>query len=288
MRMRHLRVGAAAVTVALAVSACGLEGSDTAKTRASAAAAGTLMGRIQQGGKLVVGVEFNQPGIGMKDPATGMLSGFDVGIAEAIAGKLGVKETDIEFREVVPDNSETSITTGAVDLVIASYSITDARRAVIGQAGPYLVTGQQLLVRKDDTSIPGPAALKGKKVCAVTGSPSLKTVQQKYGAKPVPIGTYTDCVTQLLNKAVDAVAADGAILLGYAARQPEQLKVVGAPFSTERYGIGFKHGDSATCAALRQALVQIFADGSWAKDFRDTLGKAGVPVPLKPTIDPTC
>jgi glutamate transport system substrate-binding protein len=286
--MRGLRVGAATVAVALAVTACGFHTSDSAKARASAAAAASLMARIQQGSKLVVGVEFNQPGIGVKDPTTGLFSGFDVEIAELIAGRLGVKETDIEFKEVVPSDRESALTTGAVDLVIASYSITDARRAVVGQAGPYLVTGQQLLVRKDDGSISGPAALKGKKVCAMTGSPSLKTMQQKYGAKPAPFATYTECVTQLLNKAVDAVTTDGAILLGYASSQPEQLKVVGAPFSTERYGIGFKRGDSATCAALRQALVQIFADGSWVKAFKQTLGKAGVPTPLKPVVDPTC
>jgi glutamate transport system substrate-binding protein len=296
--MRHLRVAATTVTVFLAVTACGGKGSDAVTPAGSPAAtipaspgvsAGpSLMVKIQQGGKLVIGVKFDQPGVGEKDPATGKLSGFDIEIAKAVAAELGVKETDIEFKETVSSNRETFLNTGTVDLVIASYSITDARRAVVGQAGPYYVTGQQLLVRKDDSSITGPDTLKGKKVCSVTGSTSIKTVQEKYGAQPAPFSTYTECVTQLLNQAVDAVTTDGAILLGYASRQPDKLKVVGDPFSTERYGIGFKHGDDQTCAALREALTKMFANGDWARAFADTLGKAGVATPEKPTLDSTC
>jgi glutamate transport system substrate-binding protein len=296
--MRRLRVAAATVTVALTLAACGSKSSDavtpagspaaTISASPSASAGPSLMLKIKEGGKLVVGVKFDQPGVGEKDPATGKLSGFDIDVARLIAAALGVKDTDVEFKETVSANRETFLKAGTVDLVVASYSITDARRAVVSQAGPYYLTGQQLLVRKDDSSITGPDSLKGKKVCSVTGSTSIKTVQEKYGAEPSPFSTYTECVTQLLNKTVDAVTTDGAILLGYASRQPEKLKVVGEPFSTERYGIGFKHDDTTTCTALHDALTKIFADGSWAKAFAETLGKAGVSTPSTPTLDPNC
>jgi glutamate transport system substrate-binding protein len=296
--MRRLRVAATTMTVALALTACASKSSDAVTPAGSPAAsisagpgggAGpSLMARVKQGGKLVVGVNYDQPGDGERDPATGKLSGFDISIAKLIAAALGVKDTDLEFKETVSANRETFLAAGTVDLVIASYSITDTRRAVVSQAGPYYLTGQQLLVRKDDSSITGPGSLKDKKVCSVTGSTSIKTVQEKYGARPAPFATYTECVTQLLNKVVDAVTTDGAILLGYAARQPDKLKVVGDAFSTERYGIGFQHGDAATCTALRDALTRIFANGDWAKAFADTLGKAGVPTPSTPTLDPTC
>jgi glutamate transport system substrate-binding protein len=122
----------------------------------------------------------------------------------------------------------------------------------------------------------------------VTGSTSIKTVQEKYGAEPAPFSTYTECVQQLLNKSVDAVTTDGAILLGYASKQPDKLKVVGDPFSQERYGIGFAYGDTQMCEVLRDALQASFDDGSWAQAFADTLGKAGVPTPEKPTLDDHC
>jgi glutamate transport system substrate-binding protein len=277
---------AAVVLMALGLCACENTGPDSAARLPPTDP--SVLARIQQGGKLVVGVEFDQPGMSEKDPVTGRLTGFDVEIANLIAAQLGVKETDVEFKEIGSSNHEAFLTLGAVDLVVAAYPITDARRAVVGQAGPYLVTGQELLVRQDESAITGPDAVKGKKVCAPSGSAALKTVQRKYGAKPAPAAGVTACVTQLLNQAVDAVTADGAILLGYASQRPGRLRVVGPPFSTVRYGIGFPRGDSKTCAALRQALVQIFANGDWARAFRNTLGRAGVRTPTKPVVDPTC
>jgi len=300
--MRRLRAGTPALTVLFLLAACGGDkgivptnpSSESASPSASASASTSagpgqsLVSRLKDRHKIVIGVKFDQPGVGEKDPATNKLSGFDIEIAKLVAAELGVSEGDIEFKETVSANRETFINSGTVDLVVASYSITDTRRAVVSQAGPYYLTGQQLLVRKDDSSITGPETLSGKKVCSVTGSTSIKTVQEKYGAEPAPFSTYTECVTQLINKTVDAVTTDGAILLGYAARQPEKLKVVGDPFSTERYGIGFAHGDTETCDAIRAALTKIFGNGAWAKAFADTLGKSGASTPSPPSLDAGC
>ena len=60
--------------------------------------------------------------------------------------------------------------------MLASYSITDERRAIVGQAGPYLVTGQQVLV-KEDSDIKGIEDLKGEEVCSAEGSTSLENVE---------------------------------------------------------------------------------------------------------------
>jgi glutamate transport system substrate-binding protein len=297
MRLRRLTTAAAALTLTLALAACGDDDEDSASqdtnsspsdASASPSAVSGTLDRLKEEGKVVIGVKFDQPGVGEKDPATGELSGFDIEIAKLIAEALGINEEDIEFKETVSANREPFIKAGTVDLVIASYSITDDRRKVVSQAGPYYETGQQLLVREDDTSINGPDDLAGKKVCSVTGSTSIKTVQEKYGAEPAPFSTYTECVQQLLNNSVDAVTTDGAILLGYAARQPDELKVVGTPFSQERYGIGFAFGDTQMCEFLTDTLQEIFDDGGWAKAFNETLGKSGVETPTPPVLDDRC
>jgi glutamate transport system substrate-binding protein len=297
MRLRRLTTAASALSLVVSLAACSSSDSnktksDTAKGDASAspsasATSGTLS-RLQSSGKIVIGVKFDQPGVGEKDPATGKLSGFDIEIAKIIAGAIGVSENNIEFKETVSANREPFIKAGTVDLVIASYSITDDRRKVVSQAGPYYETGQQLLVRSEDSSINGPNDLTGKKVCSVTGSTSIATVKDKYGAVAAPFSTYTECVQQLLNKSVDAVTTDGAILLGYAAKQPDKLKVVGDPFSQERYGIGFAFGDTQMCEFLRDTLQQAFDNGKWAQAFADTLGKSGVAAPSAPTLDDHC
>ena len=278
---------AAAVALPLVLSGCGGDDDDapTDVAKDTNFEAGTTMAKLNEAGSIKIGVKFDQPGLGYKKPGTDEPEGFDVEMAKIVAAKLGLEPGDIQWVETVSKNREPFLQNGTVDLVLATYSITDKRREVVGQAGPYYVTGQQLLVRKDDTSIKGPDDLGGKKVCSVTGSTSIKTVEEKYKAAPVPFATYTECVQQLLSNAVDAVTTDGSILLGYAAQQPDKLAVVGEPFSEERYGVGFKKGDSAMCTFLSDTIKGAIDDGAWKKAYDDTLGKGGGEA-TPPTVDP--
>jgi len=92
---------------------------------------------------------------------------------------------------------------------------------------------------------------------------------------------------QLLNGTVDSVTTDGAILLGFAAQDPENLEVVGPVFSEERYGVGyFPPDDTATCQFITDAIQSMYDDGYWKKAFESTLGEAGVETPAPPEPDP--
>jgi glutamate transport system substrate-binding protein len=289
--LRRTKAVAAVALLALTFAACGDddEGGEVAVEDNPTFEAGTTMAKLNDAGKVTIGVKYDQPGIGFLEPGADEPSGIDIEMAKIIAAELGIEEGGITWKETVSDNREPFIENGTVDLVLASYSITDERRGVVSQAGPYYVTGQQLLVREEDKDkITGPDALEGVKVCSVTGSTSIETVAKEYDAKPVPFDTYSDCVTQLQNGSVDAVTTDGAILLGYAAQAPDELEVVGDAFSEERYGIGFKKGDDAMCKFLQDTLQASYDDGAWAKAFEATLGKSGVETPQPPEIDPTC
>ncbi|MDX6363929.1 MAG: glutamate transport system substrate-binding protein, partial [Streptomyces sp.] len=96
---------------------------------------------------------------------------------------------------------------------------------------------------------------------------------------------YSVCVDNLLTYQVDAVTTDDAILIGYAAKVPDELKVVGKPFSQEPYGIGVPHGDTALRFALDDALEAREKNGDWKKAYEATLGLSGVPAPTPPAID---
>lgn len=284
-------VPAAIAALALVLAGCGGddEGATTEVSEQTNFAAGTTMAKLNEAGKIKVGVKFDQPGLGFRKPGSDAPEGFDIEIAKIVAAKLGLTADKVEWVETVSKNREPFIQNGQVDIVVATYSITDERREVISQAGPYYQTGQQLLVREEDKeTIKGPDDLKGKKVCSVTGSTSIKTVEEKYGAQPAPFATYSECVTQLDQGSVDAVTTDGAILLGYAAEDPDKLEVVGEPFSTEKYGIGFKKGDAEMCKFLQDTIKASFEDGSWKEAFEKTLGESGVEAPEPPTVDTAC
>ena len=82
--------------------------------------------------------------------------------------------------------------------------------------------------------------------------------------------TYSECVDALLGGQVDAVTTDDIILAGYAAQYPGKLKVVGKPFTTEKYGIGLKKDDKAGRDAVNAAIEKVFADGTWKAAFEKT------------------
>lgn len=268
MTTRRLGAAAAVAALALGLAACGSDAGDTGSDSGS--------GSGDSASGLKIGIKFDQPGLGLKKGTE--YSGFDVDVATYIAKELGVGAADIEWVQAPSAQRETLIETGQVDLVVATYSITDARKEKISFAGPYFIAGQDLLVRADDTSITGPDTLDGKKLCSVTGSTSAQKVKDKYpGVQLQEFATYSECLPALGNGGVDALTTDDTILAGFAA-QPEyagKFKVVGQPFSEERYGIGLKKGDTAQCQKVTDAIKKMITDGAWQKAIDDNLGPAG-------------
>jgi len=293
MFVRRMQWAGIAVATALTLAACGNAGEETESgTEAEVATDaaedfedGTRMRELAEAGSIKIGVKYDQPGIGFKSATADTPTGFDVEMGKVIAGQLGIASEDIEWVETISDNREPFLENETVDLVLASYSITPERLEIVGQAGPYYVTGQQLMVAADDDSIAGPEDLEGKKVCSVTGSTSIITVEEEYGATPAGFDTYSECRDQLLNGSVDAVTTDGAILLGYVSEAPDDLKVVGDTFSEERYGVGFNIDYPEMCEFLNTTIEASAEDGSYAEAFEATLGKSGVETPELPKLD---
>lgn len=291
MQLMRTKAAAAAVGLSLTLAACGGGGGSTDVEVAENPEfeSGTRMAELAEAGKIKIGVKFDQPGLGFQEPGAEDPVGFDVEMGRIVAGALGIDDEGIEWIQTVSDNREPFLQDGTVDIVVASYSITDDRRQVVGQAGPYYVTGQQLLVREEDKeAITTPEDTEGKKVCSVTGSTSLQRMEDEYGASPVPFDTYSECVEQLENGTVDAVTTDGAILLGYAAENPEELEVVGEAFSEERYGIGFNKDYTEMCQFLTDTIKDSYENGTWAEAFEATLGESGVETPEPPEPDADC
>ncbi|MDT4923614.1 MAG: glutamate transport system substrate-binding protein [Pseudonocardiales bacterium] len=260
MRLFRVSAAAALAVIALGLAACADDSSDGGSG----------------GSAFKVGIKFDQPGLGLKEGSK--YTGFDVDVAKYVAKELGHNEGDIQWVQAPSAQRETLLQSGQVDMIAATYSITDERKAKVSFAGPYFVAGQDLLVKADETEITGPEALTGKRLCSVTGSTSAQKVKDKYpGVQLQEFGTYSECVSALTSGGVDALTTDNTILAGYAAQDQYKgkLKVVGKTFSEERYGIGIKKGDTATCEKINTAIQKMIDDGSWQKAVDANLGPAG-------------
>ncbi|MEI5676546.1 MULTISPECIES: glutamate ABC transporter substrate-binding protein [Nocardioides] len=292
--MRRTRFGIAAAGVLLAgmLTACGDAGSDdegrdveAKENAADEFDAGTRMKELAEAGKITVGVKYDQPGLGFKGANDDIPSGFDVEIAKLLVADLGIDPADtsvVTYEETISDNREPFLESGKVDLVLASYSITDDRRKVVGQTGPYFVTGQQLLVPAD-SDVASIDDLKGQEVCSVTGSTSIDRINEA-GAKGVGFDSYSECVQKVLDGTVQGMSTDGSILAGYAAENEGQLKVVGDEFSEELIGVGYSKEHPEMCEWINDVLEDSFEDGSWAEAFELTLGPSGVETPDPPQL----
>ena len=227
-------------------------------------------------GTIRIGIKFDQPGLGFKDGDE--YTGFDVDVAKYVANELGYGEDQIEFVQSPSAQRENLLETGQVDMIFATYSITDKRKEVVSFAGPYFVAGQDLLVAADDDSIQGPEDLEGKNLCSVTGSTSAQRIKDEYaaGTNLLEQPGYAECVTALTAGTVDAVTTDDIILAGLAAVPANEGKVkdVGNPFSEENYGVGLPKG-SDKCEAVNTAISKMIDDGTWEQLLADNVGASG-------------
>ncbi len=297
--MKHtLRALALALALLVAAAGCGKSGSPPVKgpqpedlpvyrvDTAFTLPASPTWEKAKKRGHLVVGAKEDQPYMGEKDPASGRYSGFDIEIAKMMAASLGFDPKTTEFKTIASANRETALQNGQIDYYVGTYTINDKRKKQVGFAGPYFMAGQSLLVRRGEKDIKGPEDLAGKRVCSAAGSTPYQRLQNDFPkAVLVAYDTYSVCVDNLLTYQVDAVSTDDSILLGYAAKVPDELKVVGKPFSREPYGIGVPRSDNALRFALDDALAAHEKNGDWKKAYEATLGLSGRPAPQPPAID---
>ncbi|MEV0150054.1 MULTISPECIES: glutamate ABC transporter substrate-binding protein [unclassified Nonomuraea] len=259
----HMRRTGAVLSLAAMVgglAACG--GGD--KTYAS------VVDKAKDGATVVVGTKWDQPSLGLKKGAEP--EGFDVDVAKAVLNKVAGKDVKITWKESASSNREPFLANGTVDIIFATYSITEERKKKVTFGGPYVIAHQDVMVRKDDTSINSPQDLKGKKICKAAGSNSYKRItdpppdgQLDLDATTVDAASYSECVQKLGGNNLDALTTDDLILAGFAKQAGGNFKVLGQGFTDEKYGIGLKKGDTKTCEAVNTAVKALWDDGTMKK-----------------------
>ncbi|WP_029433287.1 glutamate ABC transporter substrate-binding protein [Blastococcus sp. URHD0036] len=298
MRFRRTTTAVTVAIAALALAACGDDGDDGGSSGSSAEPsvaetpdfeAGTTMARLADQGTIRVGTKFDQPGFGLEN-LDGDVEGFDVEVAKIIAGALGIEEGDIEFVQTPSAVREEVLEGGEVDMVVATYTINDARRERISFAGPYYEAGQQIMVASDNDDITGPDSLADNpdaKVCSVTGSTPSENIREYLASDDqlVLFDEYSQCADALGNGQVDAVTTDNVILLGFVSESDGEFKLVGEQFTEEPYGIGIPKGDVAFCEFINQTLAD--NEDAYVAAWESTAGQVeGTETPSLPEPQP--
>ncbi|WP_040339885.1 glutamate ABC transporter substrate-binding protein [Candidatus Blastococcus massiliensis] len=291
MQLRRTALVATLSVIALTAAACGGDSDSAAEPSVAEAPefeAGTTMAEIAERGTITIGTKFDQPGFGLEN-LEGEIEGFDVEVAKIIAGALGIAPEDIEWEFTPSAVREEVIERGEVDMVVATYTINDARKERISFAGPYYQAGQQIMVASDDEDITGPDSLMDNpdaKICSVTGSTPSEQIRP-YLASPdqlVLFEGYEQCADALSNGQVDAVTTDNVILLGFVSESDGEFKLVGEQFTEEPYGIGIPKGDVEFCEFIHETLRD--NEEAYLEAWESTAGQIeGTQTPELPEFD---
>ena len=224
------------------------------------------MTRILAKKRMTVGTSGDVLLWGARNPKTGNLEGYDIDLLKAIAAKIGVP---ISYKVINYGQRLPSLNDFSVDLVAHTMTIncarwqgTDGQPNAINFSSEYYPAGQKVLVRAD-SSAKRIEDLKGQKVCVPVASTNVDNVA-KMGLKLVELDVVGDCLVEFQEGEVVGITGDDTVLAGFAAQDP-YAKVVGAPFSSEPYGLGINAKDPEFTRFVNAVLEELRADGTLQK-----------------------
>jgi ABC-type amino acid transport substrate-binding protein len=248
------RLTLAAITTAVAVllTACG---------GGSGGGAEGDLAKVKEAGVLKVGTEGTYSPFSFHDPNGDKLVGYDVEVAAAVAEKLGVK---VEYVETPWDSIFAGLTSQRFDVVINQVTKNDERQGLYGLSTPYTVSEGVIATRADDSSIASLADLKGRK-SAQSLTSNWAQVAKDAGAKVEGVEGFTQAVTLLKQKRVDATVNDNLAVLDYQKSTGDTAIKIAAKTGETSEQVVAARKDSDLVAAIDKALADLAADGTLAK-----------------------
>ena len=240
--------------------------------------AGSYMRTIQNGGRLVAGVDENTLRFSARDPLTGEIDGLEVDIVREIARAITGRDNAVQLKTVVTAQKVPFVKDGKVDLTVSAVSMTCARSGQVGFSTEYYRAEHKLLVRSD-SRIHDIGDLAGRKVCVTTGSSSVKVLGQAApDAVQVPLEARTDCLVALQQGEVEAYFSHDAILFGMQEQDPT-TKILDQALSTQHYGIAIAKQHPEFVRFVNAVLERMRADGTLAFLYAKWLGSRAPAVP---------
>ena len=289
---------AAALTLSAALTGCGSSDSKTETTVAATTAkdaadaktdgaadsdssgdASADVQKIKDAGVLKVGTKVDVPKFGLQNTATGEMEGFEVDLAYEIAGKIfGCTAAEAKEKKLVAFQGVTAKTrgplldNGEVDLVIATYTITEERKESWNFSDPYYTDAVGLLVLKD-SGITSCADLDGKIIAVSQGSTTKKVFQEyldKQGIDVKPefeeFDGYPSMAAALSAKNVDVFSVDRAILAGY---NDDTTIILEDRFAEQDYGVASKLDNKGLAALVNEVVTDLKSSGKIHQMLKD-------------------
>jgi polar amino acid transport system substrate-binding protein len=215
----------------------------------------------------IVGFDAEFPPYGYKDDS-GNYTGFDLDLAKEVCER---NNWTFKAQPIDWDAKDAELESGSIDCIWNGFTI-DGRENDYLWSNPYF-DNKQVFVVKSDGGISSIDDLSGKTVETQKDSSALaalqgdnKTIADKF-ATLNQVADYNTAFMDLESGACDAVAMD----IGVAEydiknkNNTDAFSILNESITTEKYGVGFKKGNTDLKDQVQKTLDEMFADGTVVK-----------------------
>jgi len=248
-----------------------LAGCGGASKSSDSGSSGTLPAQVQKikdRGVLKVGVKVDVPKFGYKDAAKNTHEGVEIDLAKRIAKEIIGDESKIELVGVNAKTRGPALDNGEIDLVIATFTITEERKKSWNFSDPYFVDNVGFLVKKD-SGIKSWKDLNGKKIGVAQSASTKKALTEqatKDGIKVefMEFATYPEIKAALDAGRIDSFSVDQSILWGY---KDDTNEFLPEKFAPQEYGVASKKDNTELAKFVNDLLAEMKKSGELDKMF---------------------
>lgn len=218
--------------------------------------------KVQDSGKLVVGLCAAYPPFESRNEKTGDIEGFDVDIANALGKELGV---DVEIKDAEWQALLGGLNKGDFDILITCMSVKEAAVENVNMSDPYYQLNQVVVVKDDNNSIKSKDDLKDKVIGVQLGSASEKSVDDMGGFKEVKRYNYNpEAFIDLENDRIDAVVVGYPYAVNYL-KENDGFKIIDDTVGSEDIVMVMRNGEDELTKRVNEALLNIKENGEYDK-----------------------
>ena len=203
----------------------------------------------------------------------GSFTGFDLDLAKEAASRMGLELT-LQPIDWAAKNME--LDSGNIDCIWNGFTINGRENEYVWTQ-PYM-NNNQIVVTLANSPINAFADLTGKTIAVQEDSSALSAIEGNADFKSLPseiINTTTNlnALMELEAGSVDAVVMDECVARYTTEKKGGNYKVLDEVVGAEKFGVGFKLGNTALRDKVDKALANMAKDGKLAEISTSWFGK---------------
>jgi len=198
-------------------------------------------------------------------------AGYDIAIAKQLAQSLLGDARKLRLVTLDPANRVAFLQTRKVDLVLANFTVTPERAAVVDFGRPYMKTALGL-VAPEKGPVRGIRDLKGHKLIITKG-----TTAEVYFTRllpeldPLKFDQNSEAFQALLDGRGDAFAQDNVLLFSWAASHPGYRVVEGNLGNADVIAPAVRKGDTELLLWVNRELERLGREGGLRRAYEEEL-----------------